>query len=105
MPHVFVLFLYRLIGFSIFTFTFLFSLIFLVLSPFSAPLGEVWYQHHTASLNLLQVFIERVLHLPLLWNWVFVPWLNAPVWLAVLVVIILALLKWRFWQWVFGKLM
>ena len=62
-------------------------------------LGEVWYRHdpfahylNTASLQLLQVFFERKLKLPALWDPGITTILNWPAWLALLTLVVGGLL-------------
>ncbi len=45
------------------------------------PLGQVWFQHHVASLNLTQAIIQRKL-LPELWDPGLVTALGWPSWMA-----------------------
>ena len=61
-------------------------------------LGEVWYRHdpfaplvHTASLQLLQVFFERKLHQPSLWDPGITTILNWPAWLGLLALMVVGL--------------
>lgn len=49
--------------------------------PVATSLGEAWYSLHVASLNLLQVVLERYLWPPL-WNPGVVTVLQYPVWLV-----------------------
>lgn len=81
---------YRLLALVIVGVPILFSLFFLSTSSWGDRLGQAWFLHHVASLNLLQVLIERHLHLTFLWVYVIVPWLKLPIWAAVLILITLA---------------
>lgn len=57
-----------------------------------SPLGKVWFEFHNASLNGLQVGIQRKLNIPWLWDSVFVTILQMPAWLVF--VILSAILFW-----------
>jgi hypothetical protein len=43
------------------------------------PLGELWFNVHVASLNLVQVVVQRYLH-PFLWNPIITTSLQWPAW-------------------------
>lgn len=70
------------------------------------PLGQVWFQHdpflsllNNPSIQFAQVFVERKLNLPALWNPGITTLLNWPSWLALMVVglvgVVLGGLFWR----------
>lgn len=88
------------------------ALVFLVMvfvpdaSLASQPLGQVWFRHdpflpllNNPSIQLAQVFVERKLNLPALWNPGVTTLLNWPAWLALMVVglagVVLGGLFWR----------
>ena len=48
--------------------------------PLTDRAGSVWIQFHAFSLGQFQVFVQRTLGLPDLWDNYMVPILNAPAW-------------------------
>jgi hypothetical protein len=54
--------------------------------PLTEPGGAVWNTLHSSSLGLFQVFVQRILGLPDLWDNQVVPILLAPAWQSMTVI-------------------
>jgi hypothetical protein len=58
--------------------------------PLSGQAGSVWIKVHAYSLGQFQVFVQRTLGLPDLWDSYLVPILRAPAWQSMSVIIVLS---------------
>lgn len=60
--------------------------------PLTEQAGAVWIKFHGYSLGQFQVFIQRTLGLPDLWDYYIVPMLNAPAWQTMSATVIVSIL-------------
>ncbi len=58
------------------------KLSFAEMEPTYTQIGEYWYQFHRASYGGIQVFVERKLHAPFLWDPILLTFVQWPAWVA-----------------------
>ena len=105
MLYLLLLYTYRALSTALVAFYSFFSIYFLATSDWTDKMGQAWFNASVSTLNLFQVIVERYLHLNIIWDYIIVPWLLLPVWLAIIVVIVVTSLKLWFLRWVFKKLL
>ena len=93
MAYLLALGLYRFLSAAIIAFYSFFAIYFLATSDWTEKMGQAWFNASVFTLNFFQVIIERYLKLTIIWDNVIVPWLLLPVWLAIIVTIMLAILE------------
>ncbi|MGI9460993.1 MAG: hypothetical protein ACR2NY_00240 [Alphaproteobacteria bacterium] len=93
MTYIILFWLYRSLVAAVIAFYSFFAIYFLATSDWSMQMGSAWFNASSATLNLFQVFIERHLHLGIVWQHLIVPWLSLPVWVAILISLFVAWLE------------